>query len=76
MNNDLNVLLKIVNAPAFFPSLHNQKIDYDYDQTYVLNLSYVMVMEKKSLVTTMKMERFPGDQNWVYNLQNSLAKFS
>lgn len=48
MNNDLNVLLKIVNAPAFFPSLHNQKIDYDYDQTYVLNLTYVMVMQKKS----------------------------
>lgn len=31
MNNDLNVLLKIVNASAFSPSLHNQKIDYDYD---------------------------------------------
>jgi len=31
MNNDLNVLLKIVNAPAFFPSLYNQKIDDDYD---------------------------------------------
>lgn len=24
----------------------------------------------------MKMERFPGDEEWVYNLQNSLAKFS
>lgn len=24
----------------------------------------------------MKMERFPGDEKWVYNLQNSLAKFS
>lgn len=24
----------------------------------------------------MKMERLPGDLKWVYNLQNSLAKFS
>lgn len=31
MNNDLNVLFKIVNAQAFFPSLDNQKSDYDYD---------------------------------------------
>lgn len=44
MNNDLNVLFKIVNAPALLPSPHNQKIDHDYDQTYVLNLTDVMGM--------------------------------